>query len=548
MNPPNELENTQNQEQTPNISSITTTVAPNVASSITPNIMPLQTLKFLLFVGLGLSCVMFLVDMNILPKQIIVSEKIKIDLFSFQSVFLKEKPKYADIANIQKEGEKISENASKNPQNDNSNGNSNDNLVGAFEKNPERIKQQKKNLYKKDTLAFKGRIQYLEDDNAPLMPFFKQLALLEKGRNEEIIRAVHLGDSQLEGDRITAYLRLKFQERFGGSGSGLQGLNNKNNSKLSVLQQNDNQWLTFPLFGKSPAPSSGFYGLLMNYYKFSEYSKRDSLGKISRFPTRAFAKFFRSENATKSDQKVENIKILYRNPTANFKLNISQNGKNIATETIEKSEEMNVFSLDLEGKFENLVVNFEGSISPEITGIALDSKTGITFDNVPMRGSSGLGFSKINKAHLKNQLEKLNVKLLILQFGANLDFKQKDYLWYEEAFFKELQLFKNLAPDVSILVIGTSDRSYNDGGNYVSYPSVAMIRDAQRNAAFRANCAFWDLYEVMGGRNSMPSWVFAKNPLAIKDFTHFTQKGANIVAEMLYDALIREYGFVKPLL
>ncbi len=529
MNPPNELENTQKTTSNTPISSLS----------------PLHTLKFLLLVGAVLACVMLLVDLKILPKEISISEKINIDLFSFQSVFLKEKPKYANIANIQKEGEKLSENSQKSTPNDENVENS---MIGGFEKNPERIKQQKNTLYRKDTLAFKRRIQYLEDDNTPLMPFFKQLALLEKGKNEEIIRAVHLGDSQLEGDRITAYLRLKFQERFGGSGAGLQGLNNKNNSKLSVLQQNDNQWLMFPLFGKSPAPSSGFYGLLMNYYKFSEYSKRDSLGKISRFPTRASAKFFRSENATQNDQKVENIKVLYRNPTANFKLNILQNGKNIATETIEKSEEMNVFSLDLREKFDNLVVNFEGNISPEITGIALDSKTGITFDNVPMRGSSGLGFSKINKTHLKNQLEKMNVKLLILQFGANLDFKQKEYSWYEEAFFKELQLFKSLAPDVSILVIGTSDRSYNDGGSYVSYPAVAKIRDAQRNAAFRANCAFWDLYEVMGGQNSMPSWVFAKQPLAIKDFTHFTQKGANIVAEMLYETLMREYSFAKPLL
>jgi lysophospholipase L1-like esterase len=323
-------------------------------------------------------------------------------------------------------------------------------------------------------------------------------------------------------------------------------LNNKNNSKISVLQQNDNQWLLFPLFGKSPAQSSGHYGLLMNYFKFGEYFGKDASG--NRIPTRAFTKFFRSEKATLSDQTVENIKILYRNPTAPFKVSIVQNGKNLSSETLEKTTEMGVYSVDLEGKFENLIVNFEGTTSPEITGIALDSKKGITFDNVPMRGSSGLGFGKINREHLKNQLQKLNVKLLILQFGANLDFKQKDYAWYEEAFYKELKIFKELAPNVSILVIGTSDRSYNNGGDYVSYPSVAMIRDAQRNAAFRADCAFWDLYEVMGGKNSMPSWVFAKDPLAIKDFTHFTQKGANIVSEMLYEALIKEYNFAKPLL
>ena len=80
-------------------------------------------------------------------------------------------------------------------------------------------------------------------------------------------------------------------------------------------------------------------------------------------------------------------------------------------------------------------------------------------------------------------------------------------------------------------------------GEYESYPNIEKIRNAQRNAAFRADCAFWDLYEAMGGKNSMPSWVFAKPvALANKDFTHFTAKGASIVSEMLYKALLTEYN------
>jgi hypothetical protein len=50
----------------------------------------------------------------------------------------------------------------------------------------------------------------------------------------------------------------------------------------------------------------------------------------------------------------------------------------------------------------------------------------------------------------------------------------------------------------------------------------------------------------MGGENSMPSWVFAKPALANKDFTHFNEKGARMVAEMFYNALIYDYlQFVK---
>lgn len=83
--------------------------------------------------------------------------------------------------------------------------------------------------------------------------------------------------------------------------------------------------------------------------------------------------------------------------------------------------------------------------------------------------------------------------------------------------------------------------SRKEGEDYVSHPNIEFIRDAQRRAAFKAGCAFWDLYEAMGGKNSMPSWVFADPPLANKDFTHFTPKGARLVSEMLYKALMIAY-------
>jgi hypothetical protein len=80
-----------------------------------------------------------------------------------------------------------------------------------------------------------------------------------------------------------------------------------------------------------------------------------------------------------------------------------------------------------------------------------------------------------------------------------------------------------------------------DGGQYVSYPNVEKIRDAQRDAAFRAGAAFWDCFEAMGGRNSMPAWAFATPALASKDFVHFTLRGSNLIAEMFYSALMESF-------
>jgi hypothetical protein len=50
------------------------------------------------------------------------------------------------------------------------------------------------------------------------------------------------------------------------------------------------------------------------------------------------------------------------------------------------------------------------------------------------------------------------------------------------------------------------------------------------------------MYEAMGGENSMPSWVFANPALAKKDFTHFTYRGSEIIAQMFYNSLLYEYN------
>jgi hypothetical protein len=50
----------------------------------------------------------------------------------------------------------------------------------------------------------------------------------------------------------------------------------------------------------------------------------------------------------------------------------------------------------------------------------------------------------------------------------------------------------------------------------------------------------------MGGKNSMPQWV--AEDLASKDFTHFKFKGAELVGNMLTEALLQEYNKYKGFL
>jgi hypothetical protein len=101
--------------------------------------------------------------------------------------------------------------------------------------------------------------------------------------------------------------------------------------------------------------------------------------------------------------------------------------------------------------------------------------------------------------------------------------------------------FKEVCPGIPVIVIGPSDMAVREDGQFISYPGLEGIRDALRDAARESGFGFWDLYEAMGGHNSMASFVHADPPLASTDYVHFTNLGVNLVAEMFYNALMLEY-------
>jgi lysophospholipase L1-like esterase len=189
---------------------------------------------------------------------------------------------------------------------------------------------------------------------------------------------------------------------------------------------------------------------------------------------------------------------------------------------------------------------FSGKDSPNFYAMSLESDRGIYVDNIALRGSSGTFFHNINSKQLKEFYDYLNVKLIILQFGGNAlpSLSSQEQVENYGSYIKSQILnVKKMAPHASILFIGPSDMSIKQGTDYVTYPLLEATRDALKNAAFESNVAFFDMYEVMGGYNSMPSWV--DQNLASTDYIHFSPQGARKIATLLYTAIISEYNNYK---
>ena len=160
----------------------------------------------------------------------------------------------------------------------------------------------------------------------------------------------------------------------------------------------------------------------------------------------------------------------------------------------------------------------------------LEDGNGIYADNFPLRGNSGEDLGKIPVKTLKEFNELRDYKLVIFQFGKNAI--SGNYTRYEKEMEKVIKNFQKAMPNTSFLLLSVQDSGFKTSARMMN------LLKAQMNIAKATNIAFWNLFEAMGGKNSMTKWVKNNPPLASADHTHFNLQGAKIVGSMLAEALL----------
>lgn len=371
------------------------------------------------------------------------------------------------------------------------------------------------------------QIQSGEQGILNLDRFFQKAELL--ATNHETLRVLHYGDSQIEGDRITRYIRNELQTRYGGEGPGFVPAVEVVPS-AAIDQSETGQWKRFTIYGrKDTTIKHSRYGLM------GTFASVDSAGGTLTFKASKLA-FNKAKRFSKGT-------LHYGTSGSGGLMRLLLNDSLIAELTIADSSGVQRRSFNL-GATSSKVLTIEVTGEDlELYGLALDGSEGIQVDNIPMRGSSGTIFKRIDRQQLKSQLSSLNTGLVLLQYGGNTvpyvddSTKAANYgRWIRS----QILYLRGIMPDAAFILIGPSDMAFKDKEDFVTYPYLEPVRDALKAAAFETGCGFWDIYEVMGGRNSMEAWVSADPPLAGSDYVHFTPKGARRVAELFMKALTDE--------
>lgn len=375
-------------------------------------------------------------------------------------------------------------------------------------------------------------IEYPRDNENALDGIMFDLAMLRNPNARKFVRILHYGDSQLEADRMSLYLRGELQKEFGGGGVGYVALNPQIPVNPTVKISMSSDWVSSTPAVKYKGAAPLHVGHLLSNISAPSRQVKNAWIKIDRRQLKAY-----------SPLRFSRVKLLVNNRGASTFFELKTPTQTLYSRVLPPDKGLQQLNVNIRNSRENITLNFSGSGSPEIYGVALDYNYGVTVDNIPLRSSSGVDFVKADEQLLKRSLELVGAKFIILQFGTNVVPKiMSSYGYYEEQMYEQLMLLKRLAPNISVLVVGVADMAQRVNGVMASYPNIEKIRDAQKRAAFRAGCAFWDAYRAMGGRNSIVSWAYSQPSLASKDFCHFSADGATLMAELLYRSFRQEFN------
>ncbi len=380
-------------------------------------------------------------------------------------------------------------------------------------------------------------IQYKNNDKSAMNNFFYSLTNVYN--EPKSIRVLHYGDSQIEGDRISDYLRNKLQMQFGGGGPGLISLVPIAPSVVNRISTSGGNWDRYGVFSfrDKRVPHNNF-GVMAQICRYANYNANTDSTSPSKDAT---VKIITTKNSGPTATSYNKVKLFYGGAKSKVLCEFYDAAIFKESDSLMKGGNFNIKEYPVTSL--NHEFKFSGYDSPDFYAVSLEGGKGVMVDNMGLRGSSGTFFNQINYGQLKSFYDYLNVKLIILQFGGNTlpYLKDKEMADKFGGYLKaQIYTLKKMAPQASILLIGPSDMSVKEGTEYVTHPLLEDLRNAIRQAAFDTNCAFFDMYDCMGGKNSMVAWV--DKGIAAKDYIHFSPAGARKIATLLYSSLINDYN------
>ena len=413
-----------------------------------------------------------------------------------------------------------------------------------------------------------------------LTTFFTKLKVLQSTQKGKL-NIVHIGDSHIQGDVMTAVCRNNLQKNFGNAGRGLvfpytlAHTNGSPDVRFSSNVKWTNHRNILPVNG-SPVGISGisltskskslrltlqvknkdyFFNTLKiitpnNESLFERAGEVEKTVTIKTVPKKVVHTIKKGETlSTIADHyNVSTAKLKKENKLTSTKITAGKTLKIPTNQTSEKSvvktkyhsesfeEDMNYHFFESEKPLDRFVLlpNEEAPLYA-LNGVVLESNNpGIIYHNI---GVNGAKYSDYNKYPLFfNQLKALQPDLIIVSLGTNESYGKiapLDYLRQVQEFLLKVRT-QNPEADVLIITPPPSFLPHHRLNTFVDEYAKSLV-----SYATLGQYAVWDLFQTLGGMHGV-SKIYGKG-LMNSDRVHYTTNGYQLQGNMLSNVLLNAF-------
>ena len=360
-------------------------------------------------------------------------------------------------------------------------------------------------------------------DSTALKSFFVKLKEMKEGKRKNVI-IVHVGDSHLQADFFTSWVRQQLQRDYGNGGRGLifpyhvAGSNEPNNYRSTST----GEWKGRRCVMVNPSNiPTGIAGFGLQTYDSTSSLKVNIKNTEDINYSFTHMMFLHDKGPHCFDW------VIYTSNDMKDSVVIRDTAKTwgIGADSVSFKDTMNLFTMCTLQKdtsqYEAMVYGM----------VLTNDKPGIIYHTI---GSNGARYTDYTHSkYFIQQLAELKPDLVIISLGTNEAFSKKfnpDY--FENDMDSMITNIKQVAPGTDFLLTTPNDafrsRRYKN-------PDIADAVDVIKREAKKYDAAYWDFYHIMGGYGSMQKWY--QRHLCQKDHVHFTAGGYTLQAELFYDAL-----------
>ncbi len=333
-------------------------------------------------------------------------------------------------------------------------------------------------------------------------------------RATEPVRIAVIGDSYIEGDIFTQDIRRLLQEQYGGRGVGYVPAHSMVAGFRRTVSISDHGWtqVTSPNGIDKP-----YFNIAGEYFVAGDKA-----------------------NVTYKGQAKEPRLAAWSHSSVMF---IAPNGGSLTLSNdlgeqqfaVEASDAPQMLCLDGETSMFKINVEAPGLV---FLGAWLEDAGGVSVDCMSIRGDSGITHRKVNSDLSRLMSQHIDYDLIIMEYGINaLSAAQTNYDAYGNLMVGVVERLRLCYPNADILMLGIGDRGQKVNGEVHSLPTAPVMVVAQRKAAQKAGCLFWDMREAMGGEDGVVNWRQRK--LVNGDYIHLNGDGGREMAYLLVPSINR---------